>query len=82
MTGEIFGVGGLLIVLVVTLVLPVWAVIDAAMRPSAAFTAAGSSKPLWITLIVVSWFLTGLIGMILSVVYLFSIRRRVKAVTA
>jgi hypothetical protein len=82
MTGEIFGIGGLLIVLVATLVLPVWAVIDAAIRPSSAFKAAGSSKPLWITLIVVSWFLTGLIGMILSVVYLVSIRRRVKAVTA
>jgi hypothetical protein len=82
MSGEIFAVDGLLIVLVVTLVLPIWAVVDAASRPSTAFKAAGSSKALWITLIVIFWFLTGLIGMILSVVYLVTIRRRVKAVMA
>jgi hypothetical protein len=82
MSGEILAVDGLFIILVVTLVLPIWAVVDAASRPSSAFRAAGSSKALWITLIVVFWFLTGFIGMILSIVYLASIRRRVKAVMA
>jgi hypothetical protein len=79
MSGEVFAVDGLFIVLLVTLVLPMWAVVDAALRPSSAFKSAGSSKSLWITLIVVFWFFTGIIGMVLSIGYLVSIRRRVKA---
>jgi hypothetical protein len=83
MGAEIFGVDGLIIVAVmlVGLVVPVWAIADAASRPAAAFAAAGSSKGLWIALIVVFWLITGFIGLILSVVYLTSIRPRVEALT-
>jgi hypothetical protein len=70
----------LLFVLVVGLVIPIWAIVDAVSRPSGAFSAAGSSKPMWIVLIVVGWLVTGLIGIILAVVYLASIRPRVRAV--
>jgi Protein of unknown function (DUF2516) len=81
-SGVIFGANGLIVLLValVTLVLPIWALIDSISRPSGAFTAAGSSKGMWIGLIVVFWFFTGIVGMVLSVVYLASIRPRVRAV--
>jgi len=81
-TGELFGGGGLLILVIalVTLVIPIWALVDAVSRPSGAFVAAKSSKGMWITLIVLFWIFTGVIGVILSVVYLASIRPRVKAV--
>ena len=84
MTGVIFGVDGLIVVVVavVTLVIPIWALVDSISRPSGAFAAAGSSKGMWITLIVLFWLFTGIVGVILSVVYLASIRPRVKAVMA
>lgn len=81
MISEIFGVDGIfLLVVIVGLVVPIWALIDAISRPTAAFVAAGSSKGMWIALIVIFWFFTGVIGLILSVVYLASIRPRVRAV--
>ncbi len=86
MVGEIFGLDGLiilfLILILVTLVLPIWAVVEAASRPYGAFTAAGSSKVLWIVLIIVFWLLTWIVGIVLSVVYLAAIRPRVRVVTA
>jgi hypothetical protein len=84
MTGVIFGADGLIILLVVvvTLVIPIWALIDSISRPSRAFAAAGSSKGMWIALIVLFWLFTGIVGVILSIVYLASIRPRVKAVMA
>ena len=46
MVAETFGLDGLLILVVtiVTVGIPLWAIIDAATKPSAAFRAAGSSK--------------------------------------
>jgi hypothetical protein len=84
MLGEVFGLDLLvvLVFLVVGLVIPVWAIVDAASRPSGAFAAADSSKTMWIVLIVIGWLVTGLIGIVLAVVYLASIRPRVRAVTA
>lgn len=79
MTGEIFGLSGL-IILIVFLVLPIWALVDAISRPSSAFSTAGSSKGMWIALIVVFSLLTGIIGVVLSIVYLASIRPRVRAI--
>jgi len=80
--GVIFGGDGLIVLVIalVTLVIPVWALIDSISRPSGAFTAAGSSKGMWIALIVLFWLFTGIVGVILSVVYLASIRPRVRAV--
>jgi len=80
--GDIFGpdIFVVFIVFVLGLVVPLWAIVDAASRPSGAFAAAGSSKAMWITLIAVFWILTGLIGFILACVYLASIRPRVAAI--
>ena len=83
MIGEIFGpdIFVVLIVAVAGLLVPIWAIADAASRPSGAFVAAGSSKALWITLIVVFWLVTGVVGFVLACVYLASIRPRVKAIS-
>jgi hypothetical protein len=59
----------------------IWAIADAASRPTGAFVAAGSNKVMWIALIAVFYFLTGIIGTILALVYLASIRPRVRAIT-
>jgi RsiW-degrading membrane proteinase PrsW (M82 family) len=81
--GDIFGPDFIIVFLVaaVGLLVPIWAIADAASRPSGAFAAAGSSKPMWIALIVVFWLITGVIGFVLACVYLASIRPRVKAIT-
>jgi hypothetical protein len=80
--GEIFGADGLIILVValVGIVVPIWAVVDAISRPGAAFTTARSSKGMWLALILVFWIFTGVIGLILAIVYLASIRPRVAAV--
>lgn len=82
MTGVIFGLDGVLVLLIalVALIVPIWALVDSISRPTAAFTAAGSSKGMWIALIVLFWLFTGIIGVVLSIVYLASIRPRVRAV--
>jgi hypothetical protein len=69
--GVIFGLDGLFVLLIglVGLVLPIWALVDAISRPTGAFTAAGSF-----------WLFTGIVGVVLSVVYLASIRPRVRGV--
>jgi hypothetical protein len=67
--------------LLVVLVIPIWALVDSISRPGGAFAVAGSSKGMWIALIVVFWLFTGIVGLILSFVYLAAIRPRVKAVT-
>jgi hypothetical protein len=36
---------------------------------------------MWITLILVLWFFTGILGVVAAVVYLGSIRPRVRAIT-
>jgi len=83
MAGAIIGVDGIIVFVIalVGLVVPLWAVVDAISRPSPAFKAAGSSKGMWVALILVFWLLTGLIGVVLAIVYLAAIRPRVRAVT-
>ena len=82
MSGVIFGSDGIFVLLIglVALVIPIWALVDSISRPTGAFTAAGSSKGMWIALIVLFWIFTGIVGVILSVVYLASFRPRVGAV--
>jgi len=64
---------------IIGIAVPLWALIDAATRPSAAFAVAGSSKLTWILLIVILTLLTGIIGLVVSVVYLVSIRPKLRA---
>jgi len=82
MLADVFGPAVVVafLAVLVGLGLPLWAVIDAASRPTAAFTPARSSKGMWIALIAVFWFLTGIVGLVLAVVYLAAIRPRLAAV--
>ena len=70
------GGGGLGIVLIlfwlVTLVVWLWGLIDAARRPDSAYQAAGQNKVLWIVLCVV-------LGALGSLIYLLAIRPKVAA---
>jgi hypothetical protein len=54
----VFGADLLLVavLLLFVFVVPVWAVVDAAGRPAAAFYGAGSNKTTWIVVIAVAWF--------------------------
>lgn len=82
MIGTVVGLDFLVIALfvVIGLGIPAWAVVDAISRPTDAFAAAGSSKALWIALVLGFWFVTGILGVILAGYYLVVIRPRVMAV--
>ena len=82
MTGAVFGLDGIfiLVIAIVMLAIPIWALVDSIARPSSAFSSANSSKGTWVALIAITWLLTGIIGTVLSIVYLASIRPRVRAV--
>jgi len=77
MIGDVF-----VLLMLASLAIPIWAIVDAITRPSAAFAAANSSKGLWIALVALTTFFTGIIGLVLAIAYLASIRPRVKAVMA
>jgi hypothetical protein len=65
-----------IVVLVCEIVVPTWALVDAANRPKTVFYNAGSNKTVWIVLIVVSW-LIGL-GFFLAGFYLVFTRPKVR----
>jgi hypothetical protein len=70
---------GLLVVLVIgfcAVVVPIWAVVDAANRPAVAFYAAASNKTAWIVVIAVAW-LIGL-GFFLGGYYLLLTRKKLR----
>lgn len=64
----------ILLVVLVFLVIPVWAIIDAIIRPGGQWAAADQNKVLWIVLLVVGTFVLGPVGLVLSIVYFVSIR--------
>lgn len=64
--------------LIVLLGVSLWAIIDAASRPTEAFVAVRESKALWLTLITIFTLSLVMVGFILALVYLLSIRPKVK----
>jgi hypothetical protein len=76
----IFGPDLIVVVIVVFTLwgVPIWAIVDAASRTPASFTAAGSSKTLWITLMLVFMFFFAPLSIILAFVYLVSVRPKVR----
>lgn len=62
-----------------SLALVVWGIVDAANRPEYAWTAAGQNKTLWIALQAGGLLLTGVGGPLMSIIYLASIRPKVRA---
>jgi hypothetical protein len=73
----VVGVDLLVVLLIlVGLAVPLWAVVDAARRPAAAFYAAGSNKTIWIVVIAVAWFFG--LGFFLGGFYLLFTRPKVR----
>lgn len=74
----VFG-GDLLVAVIVLLwvfVVPLWAIVDAAGRPAAAFHGAGSNKTAWIVAVAVAWFFG--LGFFLGGFYLLFTRPKVR----
>lgn len=88
--GSVFGVGlfvlwlAFLVVVSVAAVaavgLSVWTLIDAARRPDQQFVLAGVDRTQWIVLASVGLAVCQPVGLVVSVIYLTSIRRRLDAV--
>ena len=76
MLAEVFG-PDLLIVVIVGMAIPLWAIIDAVSRPAAAFYGAGTNKTAWVIVLLVATFVLGL-GLFLGLFYLMSVRRKVR----
>jgi len=69
----------LFLILVAAIVIGVWAIVDAIRTPREAFSAAGSSKALWLTLFLVFAVLAFFVKAVLAIVYFLRIRPRVRA---
>jgi hypothetical protein len=65
-----------LVLLFCAVVVPIWAVVDAANRPAVAFYGAGSNKTAWIVVLVVSWFIG--LGFFLGGSYLLFTRKKLR----
>jgi Na+-transporting NADH:ubiquinone oxidoreductase subunit NqrE len=70
-----------LVLVGLSLALPIWAIVDAAGRPDAVWTAAGQNKVLWIVLIAALTVTCGA-GWIVAIVYLAAIRPKLVAAQA
>jgi len=71
-----------LVVLVAAIAIRVWAIVDAIRRPSSAFERAGSSKVMWLSLLIVFAVLAFFVATVLGVAYLVGVRPRVRPVMA
>ena len=71
----------IVVVGMVTLGLPIWALVDAASRPDTAWTATGQSKVLWVALLVVLTILCW-VGWIVALAYLLAVRPKLVAAQA
>ena len=64
------------VVLFCGVAVPVWAVVDAANRPAAAFYGAKSNKTAWIVVVIIAWFIG--LGFFLGGFYLLFTRPKVR----
>jgi hypothetical protein len=78
MLADVFGPD--LVIVLVVLAVPLWAIVDAISRPAVAFYAAGSNKTAWVIVLLVATFVLG-IGLFLAAYYLFVVRRKVRQQT-
>lgn len=70
--------GAFLIIALASLVVRVWALVDALLRPEAAFVANGKrSKAFWLVVLFIGMLFT-LLGLIAALVYLLDVRPAVR----
>ncbi len=74
-TPEVFIVGMILL----PFALVIWAVVHAASQPQAAWGSIGKSRGMWITILLVGLFFFGVVGLILAIIYLVSVRPKLDA---
>jgi hypothetical protein len=67
------------VTVVAAAVISVWAIVDVIRTPGTAFSAARSSKALWLTLLLVFAILAFFVTAVLAVVYFVKVRPRVRA---
>jgi uncharacterized membrane protein YwzB len=79
MIAEIFGVDGLIILVVVVLFIgiPVWAIVDVAKQPS----LSQGAKTGWIFGLILGTLILGPVGLVAALIYLFGVRPRVARAT-
>ena len=75
MLADVFG-PDMAVVLLLGLVLPIWAMVDALSRPAAAFYGAGWNRTAWVVVLAVSLFVG--LGLLFGAYYLIFVRRRVR----
>jgi hypothetical protein len=63
-------------IMLMSLVLPVWGIIDAAQRPDPQWKRLGASRTTWIVLMAVFLFLCAPVSVVISIYYLVSLRPR------
>ena len=72
----------ILVGILVLLVLPVWAIVDALQATEAQWEAIGQQRTLWLVLIAAGTLCGGLIGTILAIVYLATVRPKLRTAQA
>jgi hypothetical protein len=83
MLGPLHGV--FLVISLAMLVVKLWALVDAAIRPSSAFVSEGKqTKGFWVAVLVIAVLVTyiglfTIIGLIVALVYLLDVRPAVRA---
>jgi hypothetical protein len=75
MVAEVFG-SDLVVFTFLSVVIPIWAIVDALSRPAVAFYGAGSNKTAWVMVLVVTTFLG--LGLLLGAYYLLAVRGAVR----
>jgi hypothetical protein len=69
------------LVAIVFLVFPVWSLADAVMRRPQDFDRIGQSRTTWIVLLLLGVFCFGIVGAVLGIYYLLSVRPKLQGRT-
>lgn len=67
------------VIVLATVGVTVWAIVDACRHSEEAWSRTGQSRPLWVVLLAGGWLVTGIGGLVLALVYLFAVRPRLVA---
>jgi hypothetical protein len=76
------GSGEFIVIVVIAaifLVFPIWSLADAAMRSQADFDRIGQSRATWILLLLLGIFCFTIVGAVLGIYYLLSVRPKLRA---
>jgi hypothetical protein len=72
------GASSVYLILIACVGLGLWALVDVIIRPKQDFQAAGKSKALWVVLLVVGFLFAGLLAGLFAIIYLATVRPKVR----